>query len=167
MIDAEEVRNSFDFRKALKISGGIFAAVIILAGIGLYYIDSQKVERQSQQWNVSFTVADANETANQTDIGIETGQHLHFGKMPNGTNQRRFIGINSSHYTLALMSSEGNVSEYLEFDEKFAFQGEKEIAVEMQSEKTGYYEGVLKAEMQAPRTRWALRWLEFKRKYLY
>lgn len=167
MVDVEEIKAGFDLRKTFKISTGLLAALIVLSGLGLYYVDSQQVERESQQWNVSFTVVDVNETANQTDIGINAGQHLHFGEMPNGTNQRRFLGINSSHYNLVLVDSEGNATQYLDFKDKFAFRGEKDITVEMQSEKPGYYEGVLKADMQAPRTRWALRWLEFKRKYLY
>lgn len=164
-----------NWKKMLGASAGLIILLSICAGAAIKYIDSQQIVEEHRQENVSFTVVDpdraenatGNETDGKTDIGIQTGSHLHFGTMPNGTNQRRFLEWNTSAITLATVSVEGNASEHIDYEKKVVFKENTEYEVEMVSERLGYYEGVLKVKFEAPKTRWALKWLKFKSQHLY
>lgn len=164
----EDITERLDRKKTLKITAITLFSAVFLLTVSALYIDSQQVERDIQTQNVSFTVLNNTDTdSNETNINITTGDHFRFGKMPNGTRQRRYMNWSSDAITLATVKVDGNASKYLEFNELNVFQGRERFQVEMQAEKPGHYQGVMQISFQAPKTRWALRWLKLKSQYAY
>ena len=148
----------------------VLASLTILTGLAaatIQVIDQNQIERTKMSENVSFNITSENGTINETDFGINTGNHLEFGEMPKGANQTRFINMTTSHATIARARVEGNASDYLNYEKTLAYQGEKELEVELDAEDAGYYEGKFIVDFQAPKTMYALKWMDIKYRYLY
>jgi hypothetical protein len=148
----------------------ILASLTIITGltaVTIQVIDKNQIERMQMSENVSFNVTSQNGTINETNFRVKTGNHLEFGEMPQGTNQTRFINLTTDHATIARARIEGNASEYLYFKDTIAYQGQKELEVKLNAEDIGYYEGKFIVDFQAPKTRYALKWMDIKYRYLY
>lgn len=168
MTDVENIRNKFgkiDGQKTLKIVSGLAAALILLTVASVYYIDSEEVVTRTHTQNISFTSIET--SGNNKNVSVRTGNNLELGEMPNGSAQRRYLNISSPAFTLATVRSNGNASEFLNYDEKFVFNGKERFMVEVETEEPGRYEGDITIMFEAPKTRWAQEWLELKRKHYY
>lgn len=148
----------------------ILTLITILTGItaaSIHIIEDQHIDRMEMTENVSFNVTEHQESYNQTDFGVETGSHLNYGEMPEGTNQTRTLNLTTTHATIAQPRAQGNVSDYLVYEDIVAYQGEKMLDVKLDAREPGYYEGELIIEFQAPKTRYGLRWMDIKYQYFY
>ncbi|MFB6208117.1 MAG: hypothetical protein ABEJ69_02105 [Candidatus Nanohaloarchaea archaeon] len=102
---------------------------------------------------------DANATKK---VGIITGSNLRFGRLPVGSASIKYINITSSKDALVRISATGNISEMLEYDEKFYFQGSERTSIRFNASKAGYYTGKLELKIQTPKNKLGNRWLDLK-----
>lgn len=137
---------------------GVFAVAVAL-GLGLYLYASSSVESQSANYS---TYANVTEPGENISVGIETGEGMDFGRLVEGTNMTKTLELGAGNDTLTYVevSTEGNISEYLDFDQAQLFMNSTDIAVMMEGRKPGYYEGTILLDIKTAVNNWGERWLE-------
>jgi len=167
MMDKDRLPDSLDLKKISAAIVSTLTIIVLISAAAVHYVDSQEVERQSSSQNISFKVVEPSTTENETNLKVNTGDHLRFGEMPNGTSQTRYLRWNTSSITLARVKIEGNASEYVSHENVVVFDDSYKLALEANTKELGYYEGEVQIDFEAPRTRRALKWLKLKTQHLY
>ncbi len=162
MSDDSETERKSSGRKE-KIAIITIAAAVILAITTVSTLESQVVDR-NRVLNMSATIEPEQQT-NNTTLGINTGQKLHYGNVTYDTNVTKFLQVNADRKSLLNVESRGNISRHLDFQERHYFEGNKTLSVKIGSKEPGYYEGKLRLNFQVPETRWASKWISLK--YMY
>ena len=137
----------------------IIGLAIILVGGGalaLGYSQSQ-ISEQSESYSTYATVNES-EGGNIT-AGIDTGGGLAFGELVEGTNMTKTLQLSSDRLTLAEVSSEGNISGGLEYEDQL-FVNDTEIPVKYVGSEPGYYEGEILLDLKTAQNWWGEKWLE-------
>ncbi len=112
---------------------------------------------------------DANITPPSYEIGFDAGpEDLGFGEIPIGSNSKRFIELEGEEVSRIIMTSSGNISEYIHFSPASLLldDGEKaEVRAELRTEpdmKESVYTGTISVARITPRhslLRFMLGWL--------
>ena len=146
-LSVNEIRDKLNRR----IIAGIAIAVAVLLLIGsVAALESQIVDR-NRSFNVSATVEPPQE--NNTTVGVNTGQAMHYGNITHETNFTKFMEVGVQRKSILQISASGNISEILYFEEKQYFKGSKNLSITAGSETPGRYTGKLYLEFQVPETK--------------
>jgi hypothetical protein len=149
-----------------KLAATIIGLSILVGAAphSLPMVDSKLTLVQEKTFPANATVV--NVTANDTKrLGIVTNPQLRFGTIPEGAKSHKFLLMNAPKKSLVLVDSEGNISEFLDFERKIYFKGQEELRILFNGSKTGFYTGEVRLKTQAPKDRWGERWLDFKYQY--
>lgn len=162
MSDDSETEGKSSGRKE-KIAIIAVAAAVILAITTVSTLESQIVDR-NEVLNISATIEPQQET-NNTTVGINTGQKLHYGNITYDTNVTKFIQVSADRKSFLDVEATGNISDHIRFQDRYYFEGNETLEVKIGSKEPGYYEGKLKLHFQVPETRWASKWISLKYRY--
>lgn len=142
----------------------IFAALILVLsgviGASPFIIDETSVKVHQQSFKANATVLDAD--SNSTTLGMNADPNLEFGKLPQNSNVTKFINVSVAEKSYLSISSEGNISRMLEYDDRMYFEGSKEIPVEVRGREPGNYTGTVELRFQVPENRIGGYWLDLK-----
>lgn len=145
-----------DNYKFKKIGFGAGLAFILLVGLIVGYSQSQVGEAGE----VYSTYAMVNSSDSQgVTAGIDTGSGLAFGQMVEGTNMTKTLEFSSDKLTLAELSSKGNISEGLMYEDQL-FVNETSIDLKYVGSEPGYYEGEVLLDLKTAQNSWGEKWLE-------
>lgn len=142
---------------------GIAAILSVGIFVAPYALDAVLLEKQDTTFNTSAQVV-AN---NSTSIGAsaDTAQ-LEFGRLiSEEMNVTREISIETGRDTIVLASVEGNITEYLEYDEVHRFNGSKNIPFEMIARESGNYSGTVSLNVHAAEAEGGSLWLDIKQAF--
>ena len=139
------------------------SATLILAIGVVGAFESQIVDR-NRVMNMSATI-EPDQKTNNTTVGINTGQELHFGNVTYDTNVTKFLQVNADRKSVLEVSATGNISDHIYFENQHYFMGNKTLGIKIGSKDPGYYEGKLEMNFQVPETRWGAKWISVKHNY--
>lgn len=139
-------------------------AVVIVVASGLvgatpFLLDHTSVETAEQRFNTSVNVVG---DSDDRGLGINADRNLDFGRLKTGANATKFVNISIGKKSVLKVSTEGNISEVLEYDESRYVQGNQEIELEAKGRDPGRYEGTVKLEFDIPRNKVGEHWLDLK-----
>jgi hypothetical protein len=100
------------------------------------------------------------------DLGINAASHLKYGEVPRGSNVSKHIDLESDGVSLVAISSSGNISEYLRYDDRQAVNGTEEVYIDVIPMDTGYFEGDVTVKIQSSNNNAGETWLRLK-SYFY
>ena len=139
-----------------RVIVGLAIVIVGASALALGYSQSQ-ISEQSESYSTYATVNES-EGGNIT-AGIDTGGGLAFGKLVEGTNMTKTLQLSSYRLTLAEVSSEGNISGGLEYEDQL-FVNDTEIPVKYVGSEPGYYEGEILLDLKTAQNWWGEKWLE-------
>jgi hypothetical protein len=168
MPDKQEIRERIsEYRKSgnLLTAGLIVLALLLLSAP--FVVDTVFVQKSTSDLDASV---EAIEPDNTTDVGasVDSGESLEFGRIENGVVNvtKSFTvsmrGNQPDRYFLTRVDSEGNISKFLKYEEEHTFRGSKDIQVEMVSNGTGNFSGVVHVKVQAANNDLGEQWLKLK-----
>lgn len=133
--------------------------VAVLGGIVMYGYSQSNINTQSANYT---TYANVTEPTENISVGLETGGGMKYGRLVEGTNLTKTLELASGNDTLTYVevSTEGNISEYLHFDEEHLFQNNTDIGVKMEGRNQGYYTGDIFLDIKTASNMWGETWLE-------
>lgn len=134
--------------------------VAVLTVSGMYAYSQMNVESQSVSYPSNGTIVDSQ--GENLTLGIDADSDLNFGKVSRGANVTKSIKIAAGNETLTFVqaSSEGNISDYLEFDEINLFYNSTRMELELKGSSPGYYEGDVTLDIKTAQNWWGEKWLE-------
>lgn len=141
------------------------AAILIVGLSGLigatpFILDNQTISFYAEEFNSSVTVI--NDTGNDTGLGINSDPTLDFGDIPQGSNSTKFINTSMDKKSVLSIKADGNISEFLEYEEHMYFQGSKKIPLEFKAREPGNYTGNVSLRFEIPENRVGTKWLDLK-----
>ena len=141
----------------------ISISIVVLSGLvgaSPFILDQQTVNFQNNNFNTSASII--NNTGNNTTLGLNADANLDFGDIPQGSNATKFINMSSDRKSILKMESEGNISNYLEYEDLMYFEGNRRIELEMKGRDPGNYTGNVSLSFEIPESRLGQRWLDLK-----
>lgn len=101
-------------------------------------------------------------TGGNISVGLETGGGMKYGRLVQGTNLTKTLELASGNDTLTYVevTTEGNISEYLHFEDKHLFQNTTDIEIKMGGGSQGYYTGDIFLDIKTASNIWGETWLE-------
>lgn len=138
------------------------ASVIVLSGlIGAtpFIVNETSLENAEKDFNASVYVM---EDSDDRGLGINADRNLEFGRLAQGTNATKFLNLSVGKKSMLYISSEGNISEVLVYEDRIYFEGDREVELEAKGDKPGSYVGDLKVEFEIPRNQVGRYWLDLK-----
>lgn len=142
--------------------GGFFILILLLMGAyGYYQLD---IYHQEKSYDVNATILEGKEDGRVT-AGIAAGHGLSFGKFNSVFNKTKSLNLSSRNTALVKVSSEGNISNKLNYREKHFFEGKTQIPIEMSVNESGYFNGTVKLDIKVARSKWGEGWLELLYRY--
>jgi len=156
----------FDFRERFEKASkedlakttGILLAAVIVCGAALAY---SQVEIGEQDVNYSTYVVVNESQGENISAGLDTGSDLAFGEIMQGTNITKTLELSSEKLTLADVSSTGNISEGLRYEDQL-FVNDTEIEVKFVGDKVGRFEGEVWLNLKTAQNWWGEKWLELR-----
>jgi len=143
--------------KRNEITIVVFSLAVILGAMIYYSQDS--INSQSESFS---TYANVTEPGENISVGIEAGEGLSFGRLVEGTNMTKTLELASNNDTLTYVEvrAQGNISEYLDFEQAHLFMNSTDIEVMMEGREPGYYEGEILLDIKTAVNNWGERWLD-------
>jgi hypothetical protein len=134
--------------------------VSVLTGSGMYAYTQMNIESQSVTYPANGTIVEPQ--GENFTLGIDAGNELNFGRVSQGANVTKTIEIAAGNDTLTFIevASEGNISDYLEFDERNLFYNSTGLELELKGSSPGYYEGNVSLDIKTAQNWWGEKWLE-------
>ncbi len=146
-------------KEKISFAAGLLLALTLLSPL---MIDRVLVNHQELTFNASADISDRYNNSSAR-LGIAPGaEGLEYGKMNIEANSTRFISVNAPEETYFDLTAEGNISEYLHYEEEMKFRGGKNVTVELRPEETGNYTGRLVVKAEYAEGGLGKRWLELK-----
>ncbi len=139
---------------------GSVLVLSVLIGASPFIFDEVSVEKHEENFNTSISVVDAE--GEKMSFGVNADQNLQFGTIVEGTNATKFINMSTAEKSLLTVKTEGNISEFMFYDEKMYFRGDKQIPLEVQGRESGNYTGTVNLEFQIPENKVGRKWLGLK-----
>lgn len=143
--------------------------VIVLSfavGVSPFIADEFLITEQSFSFDANATAT--NSTVNQTKrIGIVTNSNMRFGEVPTGMGVVKFLNVSMPRKGIFEIGSVGNISEMLDYQESYYFEGNKEIKIEFNGTRPSYYNGSVDIKTQVPLNDIGQRWLDTKYSLLH
>lgn len=133
--------------------------ISILGGIAAYGYSQSNINAQSANYTTYANVTDSD---GNISIGLETGEGMEYGRLVQGTNLTKTMELASGDekITYVEVSTEGNISDYLNYKEKHLFQNRTDIPVKMDGREQGYYTGEILLDIKTASNMWGETWLE-------
>jgi len=122
-----------------------FVLVILVTTVTAYTLDKHTLNYQQQSFESNVTVLNQTD-ADNTTLGIDAGQKLNYGELPQETNATKSLEINSSDKVIINIDSTGNISDSLYYDRQY-FQGYREVGLEYRAMEPGNYTGDVNLEI--------------------
>lgn len=147
-----------------KVALTLITAAAIL-GLTPFAISETSVDKQVVEFEPKANVSIVSNNSSNVSLGLAPGKKgLNFGDLPLQSTQRarKTVDLDASDKALVIIKDSGNASEFLRYDEKHYFQGQKEIKIEFETEEPGYYEGDLKLKILTPRNELGKKWIELR-----
>lgn len=154
-MDKEKIKNMFG-KKAFV---GLIVVAIILISAPLL-AESYLTKNKTMTFNTTMKVVES--PAGNKTMGVDAGINLNYGKLSKGFNVTKFINVSSRKKSLVTLKSEGNISEYIHYNETHFFKGENQIPVEVKARDLGFYTGKITLNAQTPKTSYGEPWIELK-----
>jgi len=143
-----------------KTLASIVIGASILIGLSPFLADKTLAQTSTSTFNANAT---ATGEGNSTErLGVVTGSKLQFGKIPVGSASTKFVVVNASQETDVSISSDGNISDSLEFKKSLKVQGSEEIPVTFNATESGFYTGSISLKTTRPKGSIGKKWLEIK-----
>lgn len=165
MLDEDKIDSDWDSGLSVEpqhIIVGVVALLSVLLFVTPFAMDAYFLEKENTSFNTSAEVV-----GNNTSIGTvdRTGQ-LDFGRLvTDEKNETRRINAGNGNDTLVIVSVEGNITEYLEYDEIHRFNGSKMIPIEMAAREKGNFTGTVSLNVQAVKEEGGSAWLDIKQAF--
>lgn len=142
-----------------KLIFGSFILILLIALAATYVsIDYTEVE---QNYHANASIISEDESENLT-VGIDAGQNLNFGKVTEGNNVTKTLNIYSPRKSVAVLDSNGNISEFLAYEEVVFFEGNESVEIEMITKDSGQFEGDLNLRIYVSENRVTDEWLKLR-----
>jgi hypothetical protein len=147
--------------KHIEMNRVSLMALIIVVGSGLigatpFLLNHTSVETAQQEFNASVNIV--NDSDNR-GLGINADRNLDFGRLKTGANATKFVNISIGKKSVLKISSEGNISEVLEYEKLRYVQGDEEIELEAKGREVGKYNGTVRLDFDIPRNKIGEYWL--------
>ncbi|WEL19276.1 hypothetical protein [Candidatus Nanohalococcus occultus] len=160
-----DVEKELDLDRNKKIIAGL-VGLTALVGLVPFVIAETSVETQTVEFNPRANVtSDPVNSSENVSLGVAPGGNgLNFGELPiRSTKQaRKTVELNSDQKALIKISSSGNVSEFLVYNDTVYFEGAEQLEIGFTTLERGYYEGELKMKIMTPRNRIGKKWIELR-----
>ncbi|MFT4892380.1 MAG: hypothetical protein ACI8Z7_000152 [Candidatus Nanohaloarchaea archaeon] len=148
-----------------KLAVGVIV-LSLAVGASPFIADHFLVKNQGFSFEANATAV--NNTANQTKrIGIVTNSNMRFGEVPVGMSVVKFMNVSMPKKGIFEVNSVGNISEMLDYQESQYFEGNREIRIEFNGTRPGYYNGSVDIKTQVPLNDIGQRWLDTKYSLLH
>ncbi len=138
--------------------------VSVLLGLALSvpgYLDSNHTVSGEREFRAKAKVI--NVSGNSTkNIGIVGDPRLDFGVLPHEAGSAKFLDLQAAKKSFITLSASGNISEFLEYERKAYFQGDRQIKIHFDANETGFFAGNVSVGIQTPVDRWGSLWLDVK-----
>lgn len=128
-------------------------------GVSPFILDNSTLDFHKEKFNASVTVMDKDDNIS---LGINSDPKLDFGNIPQGSNSTKFLNISTGKKSALTISSDGNISEFLEYHERMYFQGDKRIELEMKGKSPGNFTGNVSLKFEIPQNQVGKHWLDLK-----
>jgi len=142
--------------KFKKSGFAVLIGLMLVMAMSLVYAQDQ-ITKQNESYDTYANVSSAD--GQNLSVGIESGRELSYGKLVEGTNMTKTLQLSSDRLTLAEVSSEGNISGGLEYEDQL-FVNDTEIPVKYVGSEPGYYEGEILLDLKTAQNWWGEKWLE-------
>ncbi len=144
-----------------KTSLAAIAIVVVSGFIGAtpFLLEHYSVENANTEFNSSVMIL---EESDNRSLGINADRNLDFGRLKTGSNATKFVNISIGKKSILKVSTEGNISEVLEYRERMYVQGDQEIEIEAKGRDPGFYQGKVNLEFNIPRNQIGEYWLDLK-----
>ena len=129
-----------------------------------HILDKTTLNHYQQSHAANSTVVNLSENPNAS-LGVDVDRNLNYGFLPEGTNATKFLDVNSSDQTIVYLSSEGDISDNLYYDEKYYFSGEQRIPVGFRAREPGNFTGEVHLDIQTPSNRVGDYWIRYRGDY--
>lgn len=137
-------------------------SVIVLSGLigaAPFIIDETSIESAEKNFNASVYVM---EESDDRGLGINADRNLEFGRLAQGANATKFLNLSVGKKSMLYISSEGNISEVLEHENRIYFEGDREVELEAKGTEPGNYTGKINVRFDIPRNQVGKYWLDLK-----
>jgi len=141
----------------------VFAVLVLSITVATYALDEHSLNYQEQSFDSNVTVLNETEEEN-TSLGLDIGQKLNYGKLPQRTNATKFIDINSTNKAIVNIDSSGNISNNLHYERHY-FEGYNRIGLEYRAKQPGNYTGDVHLEIVTSDNRFGDYWIRFRGDY--
>ncbi len=144
----------------------VVLATVLSVGIFVtpYAMDSLLLEKQEITFNTTAEVIADNNTS-EIGTSVDNGS-LEFGRMiSDNVNFTRTINVQTERDTIVLVDAEGNITEYLNYDEVHRFNGSKKIPFEFVAREPGNYTGKVTINVHAADKEGSSIWLDIKQPF--
>lgn len=131
---------------------GVIILVSAAIGIAPLALKEASLESVKVNFNSSVTVNEAG-SVNMTDLGINAGQHLRFGRIEQNANYTKWVNVGVNERSRVKLESKGNISELLRHEEVMYIKGQSRIPIELVPQEAGYYEGEVVLRVWRPKNR--------------
>lgn len=146
-------------KEKLGFAAGLLLILVLLSPL---MIDQALVNHQKLTFNASADISPRYNNSS-AQLGIAPGaQGLDYGKMNIQANSTRFISVNAPEQTYFDLTAEGNISQYLSYNQEMKFQGARNVSVELRPEQTGNFTGRLVVKAEYADGNLGKRWLKLK-----
>lgn len=152
----------------LPVSPGVIlvaTATILSVGIFItpFVMDAWLLDKQEVSFNATAEVIGNN----TTEVGTTTENgSLKFGRLvEDKVNFTREINVGTGRDTIVLVDAEGNITEYLKYEEVHRFNGTKAIPFEFVAREPGNYTGKVMINVHAANKEGSSIWLDIKQPF--
>jgi hypothetical protein len=155
-----ELRQRLDQVEKRKLYSAVILGIVFVVASSLGIIYTQiEVDNQQEVFDLNATVVDPDSSNETLEAGIDLGEGLTFGRFNALFNKTKSLNLSSNSLTLVELESNGNISDRLNYEEEVLFEGNREIPIEMEGNRTGYFTGNLSLDIKTAENRWGEKWL--------
>lgn len=138
-----------------------FSAVL---GVSPVALDALTLKTEKISFNTSVDVV-SQVRANETDLGVNADPTMDFGNLPMNAAYTKYIRLTSEKKSEVEVSSTGNISEQLSFEESFIMKPvNRTVEIRIEPAQKGYYEGKIEVTTRSPVGPVGSYWIDVKAK---
>ena len=138
---------------------------VLLVSLTPNLLDEITLNHQDRSLDTNASVLESDSGAENVSLGLDIGNKLNYGNMPHQANATKFLTVNSSKDTIVYVSSEGNMSNHLHYEDKHYFSGEHRIPLEFRGMKSGNFSGKIHLDIRTPSNRVGDYWIRYRGDY--
>jgi len=142
----------------------MFVVFIFATALTTHALDEYALNYHEQSFDSNVTVLNETE-AERTSLGVDVGQELGYGNLPQETNATKFMEINSSQKVILNIASTGNMSKNLYYEDRQYFEGYNRIDIEYRAKEPGNYTGGIHLEIVTSDNKVGDYWIRYRGDY--